>query len=65
VSGRSGLELPVGTQGVKVSAWLADGDPVSRDAVDSHVGDPGEFADGHTEVDLSAGAVGRDEQVED
>jgi len=60
-----GLELPVGLEGIKVSTWLTNGDPASRDPVDAHVSDAGEFADGHAEIDFSACALGRDEQVED
>lgn len=63
--GGFGLELPVGAQGVNVSAWFADGDPASDDPVDPDIGDPREFADSDAEVDFSASALGRDEQVED
>jgi hypothetical protein len=54
-----GLQFPVGLKGIKVSAWLADGDPASRDPVDAHVGDAGEFADSYAEIDFSTGALGR------
>jgi hypothetical protein len=33
--------------------------------VDAHVGDPGEFADGHAEIDFPASVPGGREQVED
>ncbi|HUY48792.1 MAG TPA: hypothetical protein VMV92_24260 [Streptosporangiaceae bacterium] len=56
---------PVRAQGVKVPAWLADGDPVPGDPVDPHVGGPGEVADGGTEVNSPAGVLGGDEQAED
>ncbi|MGH3832848.1 MAG: hypothetical protein ACRDRS_20820 [Pseudonocardiaceae bacterium] len=58
MSARFGLELPAGAQSIKSSAWLSDGDPASRDPVDSHVGYPGEFADGDAEIDLSTSALG-------
>lgn len=56
VSGRFSLELPVGLESLKVSAWLTDSDPASRDPVDAHVSDPGEFTDGHAEIDVDLSA---------